>query len=372
MNSDSSGNRLRFIDALRGIAALAVTLYHFTVHYPAIPAVAHGGLTVRDAFEFVAYHGNCGVDIFFVISGFVIAYSLRHLQPTPKNAGIFAVRRSLRLDPPYLVTLALSLGCAALSRLVLHDSSAYWPERWTDCLINMAYLQDFLGVRALLPVAWTLCIEIQFYLVFIVIWWVSSRARAGGLLLPAVFVLMAAWSLCVKFQVLAPPLPGLFIEHWYLFQLGVLVSWAFVGRMGVNWLLAYAAAVASFLLVRWDYRAFIGIVTALSVLAVGKGGHLADWLSWRPLQYLGRLSYSLYLVHTVVGSRVMNIMWRMTDHAPSFLTTLGFIALAVLASLLSAELLYRFVEKPSVDLAKRLKPPPRQVISSVAPLRAAA
>ncbi len=345
--------RLLFIDALRGIAALAVTLYHFTVHYPAAPAST--GATLRGAFEFLAHHGNCGVDIFFVISGFVIAYSLRHLEPTAKNAGVFIARRSLRLDPPYFATIVLALLCAALSRVLLRDSSAYLPTAWTDCLVNMVYLQDFLDIHPIVPVAWTLCIEIQFYLTFIAIWWLAQRLPAGQLAMGAALVALSAWSLLIRFQVLPEPLPGLFVEHWYLFQLGVLVAWTYLGRIPKVWLAAYAGSIAACLLLRWDYRAAVGLATALAIVGTASAGHLHDWLAARPLQYVGRLSYSLYLVHTIVGSRVMNIMWRLTERAPSFATTLVFIALALAASLLAAEVLYRLVEKPSVEFAKRLK-----------------
>src|SRR5262249_45942867 len=64
---------------------------------------------------------------------------------------------------------------------------------------------------------------------------------------------------------------------------------------------------------------------------------------------------SFYLVHTIVGVRIINMMWRWTNHQPSFLTLLGGVMVAVTASVLTAHLLWRFVEKPSVELAKRLK-----------------
>ncbi|HWY86538.1 MAG TPA: acyltransferase [Gemmataceae bacterium] len=354
-DSISASPRLLFVDALRGIAALMVTLYHFTGNYPAIPAGPHDVPTFRDLFEAVALHGGCGVDIFFAISGFVIAYSLRNLKATGRNAGIFVLRRSLRLDPPYLVTLFGALGCAALSRLLLHDSAAYVPASWIDCLVNMVYLQDFLHVRAVVAVAWTLCIEIQFYLVFVLIWWLTQRVGAPSLFLVATLGSLTAWSLLIRFQLVPEPLPGLFIEHWYLFQLGMLVCWTLVGRIHGAWLAAAATAAAGLLALRWHSPTVVGLATALSIYATGKAGHLGDWLAWKPLQYLGRRSYSIYLVHTIVGSRVMNIMWRLTGGAPSFSTTLVFMVPALLATLVAAELLYRWVEKPSVEIAKRLK-----------------
>jgi peptidoglycan/LPS O-acetylase OafA/YrhL len=354
-DATSSAPRLLFVDALRGIAALAVTLYHFTVHYPAAPAAPHSASTFRDIFEAIALRGNGGVDIFFVISGFVIAYSLRNLKPTGRNAGVFLLRRSIRLDPPYLVTLFSALGCAFLSHLFLHDSLAALPRSWSHVLINMVYLQELMQIPAIVAVGWTLCIEIQFYLVFVLIWWLSQSVRAGNRLLLAGLVPLTLGWLIVRSRLSQDPFPGLFFEHWYLFQLGILACWALLGRIRSVWFGLYAAAVAGFLFVRWDIRTVLGLATAVSIFCVGKAGRLHDYFSWLPLQYLGRRSYSIYLVHTVIGSRVMNVMWRLTHGSPSFPTTLVFIGLALCATLLTAEMLYRWVEKPSVELAKRLK-----------------
>src|SRR3954463_4542996 len=102
--------RFVFVDALRGLAALWVALFHFTIWYKAVPAAAHAWPTLRDLFEAVAWKGYLGVDVFFVISGFVIAYSLRGAPPTLRFAGNFALRRSLRLDPPYWSAMLLSMG----------------------------------------------------------------------------------------------------------------------------------------------------------------------------------------------------------------------------------------------------------------------
>jgi peptidoglycan/LPS O-acetylase OafA/YrhL len=371
-DSISASPRLLFVDALRGIAALLVTLYHFTGNYPAVPAGLHDVPTFRDLFEAVAMHGGWGVDIFFVISGFVIAYSLRNLKATGRNAGIFILRRSLRLDPPYLITLFGALGCAALSRLLLHDSAAYVPASWIDCLVNMVYLQDFLHVRAIVAVAWTLCIEIQFYLVFVLIWWLTQRVRTPSLFLVATLGSLTAWSLLIRFRLVAEPVPGLFMEHWYLFQLGMLVCWTIVGRIHGAWLAAAATAAAGLLAFSWHSPTVVGLATALSIYVTGKAGHLGDWLAWKPLQYLGRRSYSIYLVHTIVGSRVMNIMWRLSAGAPSFSTTLIFMVPALLATLVAAELLYRWVEEPSVELAKRLKGSREEPSAAVSPTRMAA
>src|SRR5262245_5475109 len=96
--------RLVFLDALRGIAALAVVIMHMASVGPFAPELAQ---VVPAPLMSIGARGFLGVEIFFVLSGFVIAMSIRGIRVTPRFFGNFALRRSLRLDPPYLLTIAI-------------------------------------------------------------------------------------------------------------------------------------------------------------------------------------------------------------------------------------------------------------------------
>src|SRR5438270_7283857 len=110
--SGESGQRFAFIDALRGIAALGVAAYHI-YHYGPLPKAA--AAVTPKFLDITLRHGWMGVQIFFVISGFVIAYALRSAQITPGFLGNFAFRRSLRLDPPYWFTILFVIGLYTLT-----------------------------------------------------------------------------------------------------------------------------------------------------------------------------------------------------------------------------------------------------------------
>jgi peptidoglycan/LPS O-acetylase OafA/YrhL len=90
------GGRFKFVDALRGIAAVSVVLFHLKEgkHIPNLYALMPKWL--QTLFD----HGVLGVSIFFVLSGFVIAHSLYKQHVTLRLAGRFMLRRSIRLDPP--------------------------------------------------------------------------------------------------------------------------------------------------------------------------------------------------------------------------------------------------------------------------------
>ena len=86
---------------------------------------------------------------------------------------------------------------------------------------------------------------------------------------------------------------------------------------------------------------------------MGRRGHLGDWLTWRPLQYLGRISYSLYLIHYATSWVVVSIGCSLTPNNPK--AAVLWMAGGVVASIGAADLFYRCVEAPSLRLVKRLK-----------------
>jgi peptidoglycan/LPS O-acetylase OafA/YrhL len=105
VGQNANSERFTYIDALRGLAAVWVMFHHFIFgHMNAVSA--HG--MAAEALRTVAAHGYLGVEIFFVLSGFVISYSVRNASITPRFVGLFALRRSVRLDPPYWFVIFLT------------------------------------------------------------------------------------------------------------------------------------------------------------------------------------------------------------------------------------------------------------------------
>ncbi len=371
--------RFHFVDGLRGIAALAVLVHHAacrTVCAPtlqgSLPGLAWG----------VLFNLNAGVDIFFVISGFVIAHSLRGSSYGPREVARFIVRRQLRLDPPYWVVVGAALLCGRIASgagVAVKGASAAGVG---TIAANLFYLQGLLRLPAVVDVAWTLCIEVQFYLAFIGLMAVA-RLRGRGTcgrpsrLARAMLMATAALSMCVA----SPVKPAAtLLPYWCYFASGVLCYWVYRRQVG-GWMLPalLAAGVASSFAVRhiapfvtvrpldrwvatfirpptlWQFPVpvCVGLATVIALYSVGRAGGLATVLISRPIQYFGAISYSLYLVHVTVlgivtrgGARVLHL-----GEGWSILL----LPVGVAASVAVAHLLHVAVERPSMRLAQSLK-----------------
>ncbi len=285
----SATPRLAQLDALRGIAALAVVLFHYTTRYDQL--FGHGQA------PWLSFpHGYVGVNLFFMISGFVIFMTLeRTARPMD-----FVVSRFSRLYPAYwgaiLLTFALTHAIGLPGKTV----------GWEALLVNTTMLQGFFGVPHVDGVYWTLEIELLFY------GWALLSFRVGG----------AAGLRNFLFGALALRLVYAAAHAWA----GVDLPW-----LGQRWLLLpyiawFALGVAIYRLSREDAGAVRDRALALSaiaVLGVADGWHWAalaavffvvlhgaargrwTWLEHPALLWLGTISYTLYLLHENIGWAVL-------------------------------------------------------------------
>lgn len=352
----AGGGRYLFLDGLRGIAATMVAFDHYY------------NLTKRECADWMPGwlasaldNGWIGVEIFFVLSGFVIAYSVRNARIGPRFVGNFALRRAIRLDPPYWATIALWILLLWLSELFLGLQDPNYPGVG-KLLAHLVYMQRILGFGDIVYVFWTLCLEVQFYLVLIILLgllqWAVGRAGAAvrgvrtafGVLLGA----MAILSMACGFGLVEPP-RGLFISHWYMFFLGSLTWWVLNGQVARWWLGLYLGLYVAFLGFRFELGSVTALITGSTILVVGRLGRLRTWLGFAPIQFLGRISYSLYLIHPLVAVRVRGVGRRVfgMEQTPLEWTIVVLAAFAV--SILAAVALYRLVERPALRLAHRIK-----------------
>ena len=320
--------RVGTVVVLRGVAAFAVSWFHFTCGNPKF---LEAGILKTSG-----QYGWLGVEVFFVISGFVIPYSLTRGGYRVADYGRFLLKRIIRLDPPYIVSLAIIIALLCLSASVSGYRGAPLQLSVKLVVLHLGYVNVLFGYPWLNPVFWTLAIELQYYvlvgLAFPVLastsWVIRTLAITGMITL--------AMSVPVE----------RFVLHWLpLFWLGVLVFHLKDGRIGVGAFIAWTGVTAVAVII--THGALVSAVVVATALALA----FARLNAVGPLGFLGNVSYSLYLLHVPIGGRVINLGERL---AHSTATKIIFLVGAVAASLLASWLMFRFVEQPAQQWSARL------------------
>jgi peptidoglycan/LPS O-acetylase OafA/YrhL len=297
VDAKAASGRLRFLDGLRAVAALAV-LFHHLYYSSEFDKVFSAALPVW----FAAFAEYCarGVQVFFVLSGFVIAYSLRDLRVDRRTAVSFALRRQIRLDPPYWICLAVAvIDWAVVARV--HPDLSPAPTIGAF-LLNFFYLPAVTHVPIYLTVAWTLCLEVQFYLVFILILW-AAQARSPRATPVMVIFLLGLGSLAFRSRLTNDDYPW-FVGSFYLFAAGVLVCWVALRRAPVWMLGVYVLAMLAVGVAGQQQTIVAGFTVAVLIHLAATGGHLDDWLTGRFFAYVGRIAHNLNLGHQPRLTRV--------------------------------------------------------------------
>ncbi|WP_176611750.1 acyltransferase [Actinomadura sp. WMMB 499] len=343
--------RLRELDLLRFLAALAVVLYHFT-GFNGAGAWPVPSLDLFPGVGAVTSYGYLGVDLFFVISGFVIL-----LSAWGRGPGEFGISRLVRLMPAYWFSVLLGAAVYAVFKMGHGVPGLVIP--------NLTMLQGGLDVRNVDAVFWTLWVELHFYVLVAVL--------AGiGITYRSCLVFMAAWMFGGLYAnqadnellqvMLLPTWSPYFIGGMALFLIykfgPTLLLWGYVA---VSWLLAmhwgaWRARTA------WEeanelvaVAAVTGIFALMSLIALGK----LSWIKWRGLTVLGALTYPLYLVHSQLALPLIDALYPSVGRW-------GTLAITIAASLALSYAVYRLVERPAAPWMKaRLR-------ASLEPVRAAA
>ena len=316
------------VDGLRGLAVMLVVLRH-------IPRADVFGVQWFHALNL----GSMGVQLFFVISGFVIGALLTDRESDLRTLPRFMARRMVRLTPPYLAAIALVLVLIEISKR-LNPAGTYLELRPDLLLCSLAYLCYPLGLPLYLNVGWSLEIEVQFYLIACLI---VPLALARGA--------RTAWPTAVCLLALAPLAPEMTAFHYappfvlgmaiVAYQRGVLGRLAFAGvSVGLS---AYWGAVLR--------EPETGTILALGALAIALKVRMPAVLVW-----LGGISYSLYLVHVPLGSPFVSAVKRWGLPIDGLWPWL-WCGLAIAGSIVAAWLMHRFVEVPATRWSRAIAVP---------------
>lgn len=362
MSNSSRPEHFGFLDALRGLAALWVVFNHI-----ALP-LAGDDLPLPLRVWLIEY-GGLGIQVFFAISGFVIAHSVRNVHMDAGEFRNYAARRFTRLSPPYYAALILAL-------VVSYTSAHFKAESWAlpspgRFLAHLVYLPDLLDMEMINGVHWTLFLEVQFYVLFAVVLWLieplAARWRHADQI---VMTAVGAVALLYPLFDLRNGRERYFLPYCFAFVLGVFVQRYVSGRLRREIFYTYLSLLGVAWVVHGDSLVGAGFVTGLIILASTVGDRSQRWLRQRPFRFLGRISYSLYLTHAPVIGAVYYLGTKAFGETKTVETAL--IAPLVLASLITAAVAWKLFEEPAVHWSKSLRhqappPPTAAVVPQIVP-----
>ena len=147
-----------------------------------------------------------------------------------------------------------------------------------------------------------------------------------------------------------PPLRGIYLDAWHLFFLGTVAYWSLMGVISSIWVWIYMAVMVLFC----HGNILGGVGCGLAIQTFARLGLLDSKKLGRVLPYIGSRSYSIYLVHVLVGSNLARLLLRANWIPETFLVLVGFFAISLAAAILAAEILYRLVEWPTHCLARKI------------------
>jgi peptidoglycan/LPS O-acetylase OafA/YrhL len=333
--------RLAYIDGLRAIAAMMVFLVHSKP--PAIFSLGAIG-------ESAVYHGLYGVTVFYVVSAYTLCRSLEPaFEGTRVSWAAYFLRRFFRIAPLYY---------SVILYVVWNRLSVGAPIDYVSVAAHLSFVNVIAPQYAndLLSIEWSVAVEWAFYLILPILVMMCRRREGIAIMIAASIVLLLLQGKLFHalgqtiFEDRMFTLP----YHFYAFATGIVVyvaardSWLDKLKFVPLRLLATLSFVAVTLHVWNGVGGTGGVIvaasTGITILCCASGGIANSLLSWKPLAFVGRISFSMYLLHLFVLDRFASFGW------PRDLTILA----AFGALLIVATLSFTLVERPGMQIGARL------------------
>ncbi|MEQ1824386.1 MAG: acyltransferase [Pirellula sp.] len=344
VNHLGRGERFAWLDAAKGIAACIIVGHHLSEYSPSsnladqfAPSLMYG----------IYNYGLFVVHLFLVFGGFAMVMMTPNHSISWRQASSLFTARYVRLVVPYLVMLLflVTVFWAGLCDGMippLIDSFSWW-----QLLAHVFFLQDILGLGNLSAGTWYLCIDIQYVGYFLLIQaTLNTLGRIVGrdlaspsvmsiLLFPLGMISIGYWSRILENEIFVFYFLGSLV-------LGTLVGWELKGQLAPWVVVLYVIGMAGSLAIELRPRVLVALGAALILVVAVRLGR--KWSVPLPLQWLGKISYSLFLIHYLVNALVLHGLTPWIGRSPYRAFVSMLVAFSV--SLLAAAALHYMVEAP--------------------------
>ncbi len=341
---------LEFIDALRGVAILMVIITHVN---PATPDVS-------SLVSSLCSYGRMGVQLFFVLSAFTLCLTYAGRASDPHSIRKFYVRRYLRIAPMYYVGILFYTGLVIVERSM--ENIGYANVAWHFTLLHGLNMEAFNNV---VPGGWSIGVEFLFYLIFPFIFrLVDGSIRSIGIALTlSILVSLSLYfylAFYIKLNVNAYSLGYWnFVNQLPVFIVGfllyfhfsrshrdrspIILTSVFLGFTGISLLLYALKPIAS--------TVFIPVASAISFYALALLFSRYEFLPNKVLQAIGKVSFSMYLIHFVVIDVVASFGFNFL--VPDAQLLFNYLIVTATTYLI-AKVTYRYIEANGINAAKKI------------------
>ena len=337
--STSSQGRILQMEGLRGFAVILVFLHHYSVQSQLIGFESKIESEFADA---LCSYGNLGVELFFLLSGYLIYGTL--VQKAPPFAS-FMKRRLQRILPAYLVVFTISLTLITI--MSVPNKVPHEPLQALAYLVaNLTLMAGLLPISRVVDVSWSLSYELFLYAAtgLLVLGLGLSSAR------PSLRIAVVAFLTCAFLLVACAGIEGFPVRIMPFFA-GVLLAEG-IGKWVPAWA-AWAGLLVGF--VASVTHAFPGVAGELiqtvafflvCAVCLRGDGQVSAFMAWAPLRWLGNMSYSYYLAHGLVVRCAMLCLGYLLPHGlPAWLFWVLIPALFI-GTFIASAVLFLWVEKP--------------------------
>lgn len=325
------------IESLRGIAALIVCLFHYS-------SATHIQSTYDPRIEHLFSFGYLGVQIFFVISGFVIPLSQYKTGYEIKDFFRFTFRRIVRINLPYYASIILLLALVGLPLLLFNkpisgvDYNRYTLDSLSYHLLVIVNFTDYSWYNA---VYWTLAVEYQYYIIIGILFPVFIKAlNFKGAIIVVLLAFMAMYYI--------PFASVLFFKYCSLFALGIIGFLYYQKLISLIYFIIIAAVLTT---IGCFQLPLIDMCFGLSALILILFVKIENGL----LIFIGKVSYSLYITHTFTAYVAEMVLKRILPLPTGLIAKCAMFGVYVIIGIGFAYLFYRFVELPAIELSKKVK-----------------
>ncbi len=327
MSENNTYKNIPILNSLRFFAAFSVCIFHFV-------CTTNGLIFNKIALSFFD-NGRYGVQMFFVISGFVIPWSMYNANYKLKNIFSFLLKRLIRLEPSYVVSIIFTIFIILTLRLLLNIYDAEFS--FMQIILHLGYLIPFsVGYKWINEVYWTLAIEFQYYILISLLFPLFMKSNS-----------VYRYLLYFLFLTLGINSNGAFLPHWLPnFLMGITLFLKMINK--IKFIEFYSFLILSCI---WSlYFQSIGsclysLATVLIILLFNK-------TNLKIPSFLGEFSYSVYLIHNFTGAILINIL---SIYAVQVWQKMILLIFAVIITYSLAWGMYNTIEKPSKKWSSKIK-----------------